>query len=454
MSLLLLLILIPLIMAIAVYLLRRYWTVAVFASLGTTLTLIGICSQAPLGEPTYIMGRELMLDDSGRALLVLLLSLASAMILYTWRVPQGWAFCPSLLAILGLLSAVIMLRTFLIAVLLFEMAGLIFVFMLHGRRPAPLGTALSYVVPLVISTPCLLVVSWLTESYALNPDNLLLIRFTVIALSLGFGIMLAVAPFYSWLPSVVGGAPSMAGVTLMCILSPTLLTLLLGVLNTHPWLITDSPTLSVIYLSGLLTALVGGVLAFAQRQPGRLLAYAAIADLGFVLVGLGTGSLTGVTGALAHLVNRSLLILLVAVSLGTLRAHLQEGTVSTLREALRRTPGGIIGYTVGGLALAGFPPFNGFATRWLIYRSLPGGGDPIYLGALVLAGVGVMLGYARSLSLMVQPSATLQANREPLLLTATTLSLAALCLLLGLVPGLIVEPLLVIVQGMPFVAGG
>jgi formate hydrogenlyase subunit 3/multisubunit Na+/H+ antiporter MnhD subunit len=453
MNLLLVLIFIPLIMAIPVYLLRRLWTVAVFTSLGTTLSLIVIWSQAPLGEPAYIMGRELVLGDLSRALLIFLLSLASLMILYTWRVPQGWAFSPSLLAILGLLSAAIMIRTFLIAVLLLEMAGLIFVFMVHGRRPAPLGAAIGYVVPLVIATPCLLMVSWLTESYALSPDSLLLIRFTVIALSLGFGILLAAAPFHSWLPSVAGGAPSMASATLICVLSPTVLALLLGVLNLHLWLITDSPLLSIIYLSGIFTALVGGVLAFAQRQPGWLLAYAAIADMGFVLVGLGTGSLTGVTGALAHLVNRSLLILLVAMSLGTLSVYLKEGTVSTLREALRHTPGSIIGYTVGGLALGGFPPFNGFATRWLIYRSLPGD-DLIYQGALLLAGAGVVLGYVRSLTLMLRPSAEVPAEREPPLLTVMTLSLAALCLLLGLFPGLIVEPLLDIVQRMTFIGGG
>jgi len=395
----------------------------------------------------------LVLGDLSRALVLFILSVASLMILYTWRVPQGWAFSPSLLAILGLLSAAIMIRTFLIVVLLFEMAGLIFVFMVHGRRPAPLGTAIGYVVPLVIATPCLLMVSWLTESYALNPDNLLLIRFTVIAVCLGFGILLGAAPLYSWLPSVAGGAPSITSATLICILSPTVLALLLGVLNIHPWLITDSPILSIIYLSGLLTALVGGALAFAQRQPGWLLAYAAIADMGFVLVGLGTGSLTGVTGALAHLVNRSLLILLVAMSLGTLSVYLKEGTVSTLREALRHTPGSIIGYTVGGLALGGFPPFNGFATRWLIYRSFPGD-DLVYQGALLLAGVGVVLGYVRSLTLMLRPSAEVPAEREPLLVTVMTLSLAALCLLLGLAPGLIVEPLLDIVQGMAFIGGG
>ncbi len=449
---LILLIFIPLMIALPVYFVRRYKTVAAFVSLGTTLALIGVCSQAPLNEPAHILGRELMLDDLNRFLLIFLLSLASLMILYAWQVSQGREFLPSLLLILGLLSGAIMIRNFLIAVLLLEIAGLIFVFMIRGERPVAVGTALGYLVPLVVAIACLLPVSWLLDSYALHPDNPLLIRFTVIALSLGFGILLAAVPFHSWLPAVAQEAPSAASASLLCIFNLVNLALLLGLLNSHLWLTADSNVLSVISIAGLLTALVGGVLAFAQREPGRLLAYAAIGDMGFILVGLGTGSLTGVTGGLAHAINRSLSVLLVAISLGTLRAYLSGGSVSTLREALRRTPGGIVGYIIGGLALGGFPLSNGFATRWLIYRSLPGD-HRVYLWALLLAGGGVVLGYLRSLSLMLRPSPELKEEREPLLVTVLILSLALACLLIGLAPGLIVNTLLNTVEGMVFIGG-
>jgi formate hydrogenlyase subunit 3/multisubunit Na+/H+ antiporter MnhD subunit len=450
---LILLIVIPMIMAVPVYFLRYYRTVAVLVSLMTILILVGICSQVPLNEPAYILGRELMLDDLNRFLLIFLLGLISLLFVYARQISQGWEFFPSLLLILGLLTGAMMIRNFLIAVLLLEMAGLIFVFMIHGERPVPVGTAVGYLVPLVIAIPCLLPVSWLIDNYVLQPDSPLLIRFTVIALSLGFGILLAAVPFHSWLPGVVEEAPSAASASLICIFNLVSLSLLLGLLNSHLWLTADSNALSVISTAGLLTALVGGVLAFAQRQPGRLLAYAAISDMGFILIGLGTGSLTGVTGALAHAINRSLSVLLVAVSLGTLRAYLSEGTVSTLREALRRTPGSIVGYIIGGLALGGFPLSNGFATRWLIYRALPSG-DHFYLWVLFLAGGGVALGYVRSLFLMLKPSPELKAEREPPLVTVMILSLVLLCLLIGLVPGLIADPLLNMVQGMIFIGGG
>jgi formate hydrogenlyase subunit 3/multisubunit Na+/H+ antiporter MnhD subunit len=440
-------------MAIPVYFLRYYRTVAVLVSLVTILILVGICGQVPLNEPAYILGRELILDDLNRFVLILLLGLASLIIVYARQISQGWEFFPSLLLILGLLTGVMMIRNFLIAVLLLEMAGLIFVFMIYGERPVSVGTAVGYLGPLVIAIACLLPVSWLIDSYALQPDSPLLIRFTVIALSLGFGILLAAVPFHSWLPGVVEEAPSAASASLICIFNLVSLALLVGLLNSHLWLTVDSNALSVISVAGLLTALVGGVLAFAQREPGRLLAYAAVSNMGFVLIGLGAGSSTGVTGALAHAINRSLSVLLVAISLGTLRACLSDGTVSTLREALRRTPGSIVGYIVGGLALGGFPLSNGFATRWLVYQALPGG-DRFYLWVLLLAGGGVTLGYLRSLFLMLKPSPELEVKREPLLVTVMTLSLALFCLLIGLAPGLIADPLLDMVDGMIFIGGG
>jgi formate hydrogenlyase subunit 3/multisubunit Na+/H+ antiporter MnhD subunit len=450
---LLLLIFLPLGLAGPVYLLRRYWSVTVVVSVALVVTLATICWRAPLGEPSYLLGRELILNDLRRFLLLFFYVLAGLMILYAWREPQGWEFCPCLLAILGLLSGAIMINTFLLAVFLVEIAGLVFVFMIHGSRPAPAGAAVGYLVALVVAAPCLLLLGWFVESYVLRPEDVLLIRFAVIALSIGFGILLAAAPFHFWMPAAVQGAPTMAGALLICLFGQTSLALLIAALHDNPWLATDAPTLSVISASGLLTAVVGGLLAFAQRQPGRLLAYAAISDMGFVLVGIGTGSLPGLTAAVAHSVNRSLLVLLVAMSLGALGTGLEQGWSSSLRQALRRAPGGLLGYIVGGLALGGFPLFNGFATRWLVYRSL-GEQDALFLGALVVSGVGVGLGYVRSVSMLLQGSPGTREGREPLVVTVVILSLVGLCLLLGLAPGLVVTPLHDILQGIALAGTG
>ncbi|HJX37909.1 MAG TPA: proton-conducting transporter membrane subunit [Anaerolineae bacterium] len=452
---LLLLVFLPLVMAGPVYFMRRYWALAVVVSLATILALLGICIRYSPAEPAYLLGRELVLGDLQRFLLAFFCLLAGLMVLYAWREPQGWAFLPSLLAILGLVNGAMMIETFLIAVLLLEMAGLVFVFMMHGRGPAPTGTVLGYLVAVVVAAPCLLLVAWLVESYALQPEDVLLVRFTVIAAAVGFGILLAAAPFHSWLPPVAGDASPMAAAVLICVLGPVSLYLLLGVLRDNLWLVTGSPILWVISIAGLLTALIGGVLAFAQREPGRLMGYAAISDMGFVLVGLGAGSALGTTAALAHTVNRSLAVLLLAMSLGSLRSYVRRRGAhsSTLRQALGSAPGGVLGYVAGGLAIGGFPLFNGFATRWLVYRSLTQD-NALFMGVLVLAGVGVVLGCLRSLSFALRTSSDADPGREPLPVTALILLLVILCLVLGLFPGLLVNPLQSILQAMAPIGAG
>jgi hypothetical protein len=83
------LIFLPLGAAAPVYLLRRYWSVAVVICLAAILALIGICARTPLGQTGYLLGRELILDDLRRFLLLLFYVLSGLMIVYAWRVPQG-----------------------------------------------------------------------------------------------------------------------------------------------------------------------------------------------------------------------------------------------------------------------------------------------------------------------------------------------------------------------------
>ncbi|MDH4209041.1 MAG: hypothetical protein OEV76_09210, partial [Anaerolineae bacterium] len=139
---LLLLVFLPLVVAGPVYFLRRYWALAVVVTLATTLALLAICVKYSPAEPAYLLGRELVLGHWQRLLFAFFYVLASLMVLYSWRQPQGWAFLPSLLAILGLVSAAMMIETFLIAVLLLEMAGLALLFSVYGRGPAPAESAL------------------------------------------------------------------------------------------------------------------------------------------------------------------------------------------------------------------------------------------------------------------------------------------------------------------------
>lgn len=140
---------------------------------------------------------------------------------------------------------------------------------------------------------------------------------------------------------------------------------------------------------GAATALILGAVAFAQTDLKQLLAASTSAQMGFVVLGAGVGSVAGGTAHLiAHAATKALLFLLAGAwltALGTKR-------LSSLRGVARR--GRLIGVaaTVGVLALAGVPPLSLWATKDAVLAGALQMSLPLYL--LGLAGAAVSAAYA------------------------------------------------------------
>jgi len=443
----LLLILIPLVMAPLAYILRRLLPLAALLSAATTLAMIMLCLEIPLGASAQVLGRELALDPLSRSALFFLLALATASLSYAWPIPQGQLFPSFVLLVLALLIGAIMIRNFLIAVLLLEMAAIIAVFLIQGDRGGSTGAALGYLIVTMVAAPLLLLASWLFDLYALHPEDLTPIRYIVTLLALGFGLLLAAVPLYPWLPAIAAEAPAMVTALVVSIIEPAILFQLLSLFSRFPWLMTESQAPLIMIVGGLLTALVGGIMAFSQGDLGRLLAYSAISDLGCILVGLGMGSTSGVAAALLHVVNRSISVLLGSMSLGAIRHCLPTDSFADLGGVARRMPFTTMGIIVAGLALGGFPPFNGFASRWLIYHAAMEQ-DPTSAYLLILASGCVILGHVRAIRALFSAPKGAKIEREPWAAAAMIVALIILSLAMGLYPQLALEPILALVEGV------
>jgi formate hydrogenlyase subunit 3/multisubunit Na+/H+ antiporter MnhD subunit len=230
---------------------------------------------------------------------------------------------------------------------------------------------------------------------------------------------------------------------------PILFLLLTSLFQRHPWLIADNQVFQLLTVGGLLTALVGGVLALGQQDFGRLLAYTALSDLGCLLLGLGTGSMEGLTATALQLVNRSLALVLASVGLATLRRYASSDAFADLGNVARRMPLVSAGLLAGLLSLAGFPLTGGFAGRWPIYR-LVYQKNHLYAIALFLSGGAAALGCWRGLLALLGPDAHLELEREPLPTAAVMLILTLLCLALGLFPQLFLSPIMKWVEGFTY----
>ncbi len=439
----LLLIILPLAVAPVVYVLRRWSALSSLLAAATTFLVARLYLSTPFGWSSQMWGREMALQAPDRLLLAFIFALAGVMFLFAWRIPQGWSVPPFGLVILSLLSTALMLRSFLLAVLLLEIAAAITVFLIQGGRRGSIRAALRYLTMMALALPPLLFTSRLFALHVLNPGDVGLVRLTVALLAVGFGLLLGAVPFQAWLSALGSEAPPIVTAFVCSVVNGAVVFLMLSLLQSYPWLMVDSPLQRILTLAGLLTACVGGLLAFSQQDFGRLLAYAALSDLGFILLSLGRGEWSG---AVFQLLSRSLAVTLAAMGLSLVRHYVTSDAFEELGGVARRMPFAVLGLVGGGLALAGFPLTGGFVGRWLLY-----GADfqeGFFIVALILAGGGVAGGYLRGLKAALGPAgdlaSRLEMRREPILAIALILLLTAFCLVMGLYP----RPILYVISSV------
>ena len=423
----------PLALAFVVYLLRRWRILAASLASAAALIMASLCLGLPLdrpvsvlglevalGEPMMVLGREFALEPAGGFTLGFVCLIAVIAFVFAWRVSQGGLFLPLGLIILSLLSAAVMIRLFLFAVLFLWIASIIAVFIIQGDRAGPSTRlraspgrgALRYLVMMTLAVLTLLGTPWLIDLQALNPDNLVLLRYAAILLAVGFSILLAMVPFHSWVSAVAADASPVVTAFVLTATNAVVLLLMLNLLQSYPWLSENPQAFGVLRLGGLLMIAVGGLLAFAQRDFGRLLGYAVLSDMGCSLVALSVGSPVALTAALLQVTHRSVGLMLTAMGLAVVRHRAGDDSFANQRGVAKRLPLSTAGLVLGGLSLAGMPLTAGFPSRWAIYRLFSA---PHLALALLLSGAGVAFGYLRGLTTLLGLSTESKVKREPVI---------------------------------------
>ncbi len=333
---------------------------------------------------------------------------------------EGWSFSPFALVSLGAAVAAALAESLLLAALLLQIAGVILVFLIQAGPQRRTDAASGFLVAWTLALPPLALASWIGDQVALQPDDGGMIRLGAALLTLGLGLLLGAVPFHGYLAGVAASAPSTVTALFLTAFQPVVLIVLVGQLEAGPWLLAAGVA-EILVVGGAASVLGGGLLSLMRPSPGRLLAYATVADLGVILVGLGTLSEGGFIGALAHLIPRTLAIWSVAMSWSLMR-HMAEARGDLLpRGVARWAPGLAIAYLVGGVALAGVPPLGTFVTRWGIYQVVAEQAPGLAV-LLLTASLAVALAYARgAIPLLTAAAPPAGVTRRPV----TVLAMAA-----------------------------
>ncbi len=132
----------------------------------------------------------------------------------------------------------------------------------------------------------------------------------------------------------------------------------------------DSSALQMLMVVfGCVTMFVGVTMALAQHDFKRLLAFHSISQIGYVITAAGLGTALGLTGGLFHAMNHTLFKGLLFLCAGAVLKQAGTTNLDQLGGLSKRMPKTTICFLVGAFSISGLPPFNGFASKWLIYQA-------------------------------------------------------------------------------------
>lgn len=207
-------------------------------------------------------------------------------------------------------------------------------------------------------------------------------------------------PFHSWVPGFGENTDAPVSAYL-----PASLDKLLGIyLLARCFLDLFIPTpamYGMLMLLGAITVISAVLMALVQHDLKRLLSYHAVSQVGYMILGIGTGTAIGLAGGLFHMLNNTIYKSSLFLCAGVIEKETGTTDLDRLGGLARLMPVTFISCTIAALSISGIPPLNGFASKWMIYQGIIASGENTGPGWIVWLAV-AMLGSALTLASFVK----------------------------------------------------
>jgi formate hydrogenlyase subunit 3/multisubunit Na+/H+ antiporter MnhD subunit len=189
-------------------------------------------------------------------------------------------------------------------------------------------------------------------------------------------------PLHSWIPAIATTAPMPTMAYLPASLDKLLGIYLLALISLNLFVMTPAISL-VLMCVGAITILGAVLMALIQHDFRKMLAFHAVSQVGYMVMGIGTGVPIGVIGGLFHMLNHSIYKSCLFLCGGSVQKQTGRTEFADLGGLAKAMPWTFATALIAALAISGVPPMNGFVSKWLIYQGiLEHGGNlfPIFLG--------------------------------------------------------------------------
>ena len=214
-------------------------------------------------------------------------------------------------------------------------------------------------------------------------ENKTLLYAAGVCMLVGFGAKAGAFPLHIWLPKAHPVAPAPASALLSGILTKTGIFGILVV--TSNLFLYDAAWGMLILILGTITMFCGAFLAVFSVDLKRTLACSSMSQIGFIMVGIGMQCLLGhhnelaVHGTMLHMVNHSMIKLVLFMSAGVIYMNTHALNLNTIRGFGKNKPLLKVIFLVGALAIGGIPLFSGYISKTLLHESIVHFGGSLFM---------------------------------------------------------------------------
>jgi len=268
---------------------------------------------------------------------------------------------------------------------------------------------------------------------AQKPHSLLLGFISVLFLT-GFGLKAALVPFHAWLPDAHSCAPTPVSAVLSGVFIKTLGVYALARVFYNVIGLRENVLFAMMVL-GALSMVVGAILALAQKDIKRMLAYSSISQIGYIVLAFGIATPLAILGGLLHIFNHAILKSLLFLNAGAIEYSARTRRLDKLGGLKDKLAFTSLTAFVASMSISGVPPLGGFWSKLIIILAAVQAGRMGFAAIAVGVSIITLVYYLRFYSkvFLGKPAVGQEEPKQlPFSMKFSMAVLAVLCVLSGL----------------------
>jgi len=206
----------------------------------------------------------------------------------------------------------------------------------------------------------------------------------------GIAIKMALFPLHVWLPDAYTKAPSAASALIAPLMTKISVYVMLRIMFTvfKPSLSIDMlPVTDIMIWLGIAAIVAGAVMALAQTDFKRMFCYIVVAEIGYMVGGMGIANSVAIKGVILHILNDAIMTLGMFTVAGMVYYQTKSHHLTDFKDLFKKMPYTMAAFVVIALSIIGVPPTCGFFSKWYLIQGAVMADCWVFVAALLLSSL-------------------------------------------------------------------